>query len=369
MKINNLKIKNYKCLNSCEISDLKRINLFTGRNNTGKSTILEALSLLAVKGDYNWIIKLLESRGEISEYPREVARTQDNISILSSLFTNRNESFDEHNSLNITTDTDEVNIRFVKYFEEPVYEEREGDNPVMIGMKRKVLPDSITADESVSIGIEIKSKSNVQIFEVDERILRRRPHRTTAAVNFHLINSQGNDIMNSAVLWDKITLTEKEEIVIDALKIIEPHINRLSFIGENIYADSRYPIVRLSTTANIYPLKAMGDGINRILNLTLALVNSDGGYLFIDEFENGLHHSVQDKLWEIIFKIAEKLDVQVFATTHSNDSIKSFSKVLESNQQFDGALFRLERKNESVVANNFSKEEIAIAAKQGINLR
>lgn len=113
----------------------------------------------------------------------------------------------------------------------------------------------------------------------------------------------------------------------------------------------------------------MGDGINRILNLTLALVNSDGGFLLIDECENGLHHSVQDKLWEIIFEIAEKLDIQVFATTHSNDSINSFAKVLENAPKLDGALFRLERKEESVIANPFSKEEITVAANQGINLR
>ena len=66
----------------------------------------------------------------------------------------------------------------------------------------------------------------------------------------------------------------------------------------------------------------MGDGINRILTIILAMVNCENGYLLIDEFENGLHYSVQEKLWEIIFYLAKRLNIQVFATTHSNDTIE-----------------------------------------------
>lgn len=360
------KIHNYKCLGNVEISDLKRVNLFTGKNNTGKSTILEALSLFAVKGNFNWIRQLLEVRGEINNYRDETVSVENNINILSSFFSNRKVGFNENDFFKIATDKDEVIFRFVRFLEEEVVEKDDTGSEVIIG-KRKILTENFN-DDSVSFGLEIKSKGNSQIYHLDRHLFRRR-YTTTDSLNFHLINSKGDDIINSASLWDKITLSEKEEFVIDALKIIEPNINRLSFVGEDNYRNSRYPIVKLNTTKNIYPLKAMGDGINRILNLTLALVNSDGGFLLIDECENGLHHSIQDKLWEIIFEIAEKLDIQVFATTHSNDSINSFAKVLEKNARLDGALFRLERKQDSVIANPFSKEEITVAANQGINLR
>lgn len=360
------KIYNYKCLGNVEISDLKRVNLFTGKNNTGKSTILEALSLFAVKGNFNWIRQLLEVRGEINNYRDETVSVENNINILSSFFSNRKVGFKENDFFKISTDKDEVIFRFVRFLEEEVVDKDETGSEVIIG-KRKILTDDFN-DDSVSFGLEIKSNGNSQIYHLDRHLFRRR-YTTIDSINFHLINSKGDDIINSANLWDKITLSEKEEFVIDALKIIEPNINRLSFVGEDNFRNSRYPIVKLNTTKNIYPLKAMGDGINRILNLTLALVNSDGGFLLIDECENGLHHSIQDKLWKIIFEIAEKLNIQVFATTHSNDSINAFAKVLEQNDQLDGALFRLERKKESVIANPFSKEEITVAANQGINLR
>lgn len=360
------RINNYKCLGNIEVSGLKRVNLFTGKNNTGKSTILEALSLFAVKGNFNWIKQLLEVRGEINNYRDETVSVEHNINILSSFFSNRAVGFSENDFFKIATEKDEIVFRFIRFIEEEVVEKDDDGSEMLIG-KRKILTDNLD-DDSVSFGLEVKSNGNSQIYHLDRHLFRRR-YSTGESTNFHLINSKGDDITNSANLWDKITLSEKEEYVVDALKIIEPNINRLSFVGEENYRNSRYPIVKLNTTKNIYPLKAMGDGINRILNLTLALVNSDGGYLLIDECENGLHHSVQEKLWEVIFEIAVKLNIQVFATTHSNDSINSFAKVLERNKKLDGTLFRLERKEESVIANQFSKEEITVAANQGINLR
>lgn len=114
----------------------------------------------------------------------------------------------------------------------------------------------------------------------------------------------------------------------------------------------------------------MGDGINRILTIILALVNSDNGFLLIDEFENGLHHSIQEKLWEIIFNLANKLNVQIFVTTHSEDCISGFENVLNSPQNtLDGKLIRLDNINGKVKQVEFSKEELKIATDQNIETR
>jgi AAA15 family ATPase/GTPase len=53
--------------------------------------------------------------------------------------------------------------------------------------------------------------------------------------------------------------------------------------------------------------------------------------LLIDEFENGLHYIVQEPLWQMIFTVAQQLNVQVFATTHSEDCLRSFAEVLKDN--------------------------------------
>lgn len=46
--LNHISIENFKSLKACEITDLKRINLFIGRPNVGKSNIIEALSLFSI---------------------------------------------------------------------------------------------------------------------------------------------------------------------------------------------------------------------------------------------------------------------------------------------------------------------------------
>ena len=100
------------------------------------------------------------------------------------------------------------------------------------------------------------------------------------------------------------------------------------------------------------PLKHLGDGINRIFTIALALVNAKNKILLIDEIDLGLHHSVQKKLWEIIFKFSKELNVQVFATTHSQDCVEAFTNVLnEKDNENEGQYIRLQRNrlDESVI--------------------
>ena len=114
----------------------------------------------------------------------------------------------------------------------------------------------------------------------------------------------------------------------------------------------------------------MGDGINRILTIILALVNSDNGFLLIDEFENGLHHTVQEQLWNVIFNLAQKLNVQIFVTTHSEDCISGFENILNSpNNSLDGKLIRLDNDNGTIKQVEFNAKELKIATDQNIETR
>ena len=114
----------------------------------------------------------------------------------------------------------------------------------------------------------------------------------------------------------------------------------------------------------------MGDGINRILTIILALVNAENGFLLIDEFENGLHHTVQEQLWKIIFDLAGKLNVQIFATTHSEDCISGFASVLNKhNNLIEGKLIRLENRNGIIRQVEYDANELRIATVNNIETR
>src|SRR5262249_33163608 len=143
---------------------------------------------------------------------------------------------------------------------------------------------------------------------------------------------------------DQIALTEQEEYMLDALRIISPDIQRVSFIGEANSRKGRIPIVKMRDVEEPLPLRSRGDGLNRLFGIMLALVNARDGILLVDEFENGLHYSVQTEVWRHLFEVAGRLNVQVFATTHSWDCIEAFQKAAQENEKEEGVLVRLQEK-------------------------
>ena len=117
----------------------------------------------------------------------------------------------------------------------------------------------------------------------------------------------------------------------------------MAFVKAHSYTTSRVPIVRLEGTAITVPLTSMGDGMLRVLQISLNAIQAEGGILLIDEFENGLHHSTQKKIWEFIFSLAKDLNIQVFATTHSLDCLKAFSAVAQERTDLEGVALGLGR--------------------------
>src|SRR5581483_12447785 len=113
----------------------------------------------------------------------------------------------------------------------------------------------------------------------------------------------------------------------------------------------------------------LGGGMLRALGIALALVNARDGILLIDEFENGIHYSAQTELWELIFQLAHRLNVQVFATTHSWDCIKGFQKAAQENTEEEGMFIRLSLFGDDVIATMFDERKLAIATREDIEVR
>lgn len=109
--------------------------------------------------------------------------------------------------------------------------------------------------------------------------------------------------------------------------------------------------------------------MQHVLGIALALVNAKDGIVLIDEFENGIHYSVQKELWQIVFRLADRLNVQVFATTHSWDCIEGFQKAAQENKQEEGMLIRLSLKKDEIIATTYDEEDLAVVTKQGIEVR
>ena len=190
---------------------------------------------------------------------------------------------------------------------------------------------------------------------------------------FLFIKSSGFDIKQIANLWDAIAVSVHEEDVIAALRIIDPRIEQ---VGMVILPDSkdtmRIPMARLHEHDYPISLRSLGDGMNRLFGIALALVNTRDGMLLIDEIENGLHYSVQSDVWRLIFEMAHRLNVQVFATTHSWECIEAFQQAAHDHAQEEGMLISLRRKDEEpeeIVVVLFDERRLSIATREQIEVR
>src|SRR5207248_2098407 len=108
---------------------------------------------------------------------------------------------------------------------------------------------------------------------------------------------------------------------------------------------------------------------NRLFGIMLALVNAREGILLVDEFENGLHYSVQPEVWRHLFEVASRLNVQVFATAHSWDCIEAFQKAAQENEKEEGVLVRLQEKKGVIRDTVFDERELEVITQQQLEVR
>ena len=153
------------------------------------------------------------------------------------------------------------------------------------------------------------------------------------------------------------------------LQILEPNVERISF--QSRQSPNSGILVKHKGQDYPLPLGSMGDGMHRVLAIATALANAENGYLFIDEIDTGLHYRVITDMWRLIFKTAERLNIQVFATTHSLDCISFFDEALNLHSNSTvGKLFRLERRETGeIVPVEYGTDDLTIAVREDIEVR
>ena len=366
-------VKNFKNIRDLSIGKLAKVNLIVGKNSVGKSTLLEALSIYLSKGNETWLRELIESRGGMfisGQNDKEEQEIFNKQSYLS-LFTDREENYSKNFAIQVgesSEDVEAVQINQVLIVTEEKQDVFEGGTMIR---RRTVFAEDLTdsLDGSLNIdgiGLEVSYGYNKVLIPY-----RRLPSRMwNYKTNFQYVHTIDFQTDKNAVLFDYVSLSPIEKYLIQALQIINPRITRINFLNVGnmrMGKEARVPVVTFDGDNNKYLLSSMGDGINRILTIILAMLNCKGGTLLLDEFETGLHYSVQDELWKIIFMLAEELGIQVFATTHSNDCVNSFARV---NAKNEGMIIRLEERKGNITSVSYANnEELMFATTNNIEIR
>lgn len=79
--ISSIHIEGYRGFSQFDMAGLGRVNLLVGTNNSGKTSVLEALYLLTSQGDPLALYQLLQRRGE-RLYPERPTRSRNRFSLM-----------------------------------------------------------------------------------------------------------------------------------------------------------------------------------------------------------------------------------------------------------------------------------------------
>ena len=373
--LNSLVIKNFRMLEDFKIEKLGRVNLIVGKNNSGKSTVLEALRIYADEAHPNLLEEIAESHDEKYWLKDEELGKHNTDLPFKDLFSNWQFPKDDNTKIIIGENASSEQILSIQHVFFVEKNEMEIENGRTIQRKHtEVIPKSQVGLSGELITQALFISKNNRLFYIRFTDNSRMEKFETEVLPCEFIPTQFISIDELASEWDKVVYTEYEKIITDALKIILPKFEHLVFVQNERSISSRIAKIKLADLPRPVPLKSLGDGMLRILQIAIKLVSAQSGFLLIDEFENGLHYSVQEKVWSWLFEIAEKLDIQVFATTHSRDCIQSFNKVAIEKENIEAVLFRmgksaLNTNKGQVIATVYDKERLYNLSQIDIEVR
>jgi energy-coupling factor transporter ATP-binding protein EcfA2 len=349
--ITKLMLKNFRCFQDFTLDGVRPVTLIAGANNVGKSTILESVFLFMDRRSSDVFLKLNAFRGvqEMNNSPKMVW--------------------------------------------EPLFADMDSTKPLSIGLSVDGKPQTVTVtkDETflMSATAEMPIAPNIQsptansyplklVFKSDTRndishflltqggitLTQQKPATTKPPLTQYL----GSKIsQNASVLsewFGSLELKGKKSECVKVLQILDPRIQDLSVIVigglSGVYAD-----IGLSSRLSI---NMLGDGMNKLMQIALVMLSNPGSIVLVDEIENGFHYSFFPKLWEIIGKLAEETECQLFITTHSYECISGATVIATENPNLF-RFVRLDRNGGTVIPKLFENDSFEYAVKNEIEVR
>ncbi|MGK7931653.1 MAG: ATP/GTP-binding protein [Microcystaceae cyanobacterium] len=364
--LRDIQIQNYRCFEAFSVDGFGQVNLIVGENNSGKTSLLEAIYLLVNQPTSEKVkpslIEILERRQEYIEdtYKESAFEPEERlIPRINYLFDNIYYGFkvdweklsNKNTAVIVISSQQEISTELKIFFG---FSDSFPVDPVLHFIsKTRTNEAKIKTSNNVFIDFPIKVikyihhkviKYNHNIYrEIGdyernfrcqyEKQANNRINRNSESsydflypCNTKYIPNDGISLKTILNLWDEISLTDKEDKVIEALQIINPDVEKVGFF---LHENPKRPKVKIKGYNNPIPLNSMGSGMNKILGLAAFTVSVENGILLVDEIETGLHYKAQTNMWRLLIQTAKQLNVQIFATTHSWDCISAYQEALE----------------------------------------
>ncbi|MBI3079006.1 MAG: AAA family ATPase [Deltaproteobacteria bacterium] len=354
-------VRNFRCFRELTIPDLARVNLIAGVNNVGKTALLEslflhcgaynpelAMRLSAFRGFESMKIQL----GRWAEAPWDSIFNAFDMSKKVELVGVNESSGRRTLTLRVVRDPEEL-AKLGQFVEHDPQKIEKGFM-------------SLESTQVLELEYDQEGKRGRYLLILDRQRPRTEPIPPPPPFPaFYLGSRSGLPFEEEAERFGKLQVRGEDEVALEVLQIIEPRLTRLAVV-----IAMGQPVLHGDIgLGRLIPLPVMGGGMVRLANWVVTIANAQGGVLLVDEIENGLHHSILDKVWLAIGEAARKFNAQVFATTHSLECIMAAHRAFTKSGVYDFHLHRLERVEDSIRTLTYDGETLAAALETGLEVR
>lgn len=358
-----LELTNFRGFEEARLAGLSRFNVITGLNGSGKTSILEAAFLISGAANASLVASLYGFRGDHS-YTLGSERP------FRALFRN----LDPGVLPKIVGATSTLQATTKKHRRELVIK------PSFTVAQGQATTSQATTLRGITFefsGPSGKAKSQwgwtddamkrpLQPSPVPKIILGGDPSENPDLVHAQFVSPYVRDVSPSAhELLTRLLTERRMDEVVDALKLISPSLQSLHPLVEKgesvIYADIG--------SKTLLPISLLGSGLFNCLHIVLPSVLHDRATILVDEFEDGIHHSLITPLLRIVLDLARVRNNQLFITTHSNEFLRYLINLAKGSESEDVSFFRLGRLGMKGVVPRYSVSEAEALLDSNMDIR
>ena len=361
--INSLHIQTYRGIQDLHLSDFSLVNIFTGDNNSGKTSVLEILRTLnSPLNLYTWLLN--GRRGS-------VVRNLSDFEAFSDLFNVNSER--KIISYNVVDGNNRNHSIFVSSDFNTILLSRNQIKKEMGFARVRKEEDDVMEVEVQCADIEISSENKKAKYEINEYTRYGGfKNESDFAIHAPVIYISPTRHAESVMFLDEIL--NNPQLYREMLKVLKDFDSDIVSInaststseaGFNTIPGRVYYSILSKNKNRALPLNMYGDGMKKAILLMSAVIAAEGGILLLDEFETAIHTSTMTDVLYWIINTCKKLNVQLFMTTHSLEALKT---VLNLSDKVDNeiSLYTLYNKKTTVARRLTAKE--ALEASNFFNL-
>ena len=365
-----LEMCGYRGFESYRLTNLARVNLVVGKNNCGKTSVLEAIALLVSGGHPAVFSGSSRRRGEVGVPKARHSRGR-RLDVSHVFF---GHTFDLGASFELSSGGGEftLSVRVLsldEVSEDADYWDRRRRQRLQRGLldheeeAAPVFGLSVDGGEPERQMVAPLMEDGTVSFDSLPMSIRDRAFRTP--VQFLTVESV--DFAYLGGMWDAVLSEGREEEIVDDMRLLEPNLDSIHFLTSGRTGSGI--LVGLRDGGRRLPIGTYGDGMRRLLALRLSFVWAANGFLLIDEIDTGLHWTVMEEMWQFVIEVARKLNVQILATTHSYDCIRGVGSLIRSQPELTDqvSIQKVDRSLKQAVC--LRGDQIKVAVEQDIEVR